>query len=95
MLKANRIALDRLMSADPVLVDVKPAYEVLEGLTPTTFLHAGPPIEFKDMCPPMQGAVYCALLNEGLAKDIDEAKKWLPTAALPISHVMSSEPSVP
>lgn len=75
MLKANEIALGRLMAADPVLVDVKPAHEVLEGLTPTTFLHAGPPIAFQEMCPPMQGAVYCALLNEGIAKDIDEAKR--------------------
>ena len=74
MLKANALALERLTAADPVLVDVKPAYEVLEGLTPTTFLHAGPPIAFEDMCAPMQGAVYCALLNEGIAKTVEEAK---------------------
>ena len=75
MRNADALALERLTAADPVLVDVKPAHEVLEGLSPTTFLHAGPPIAFADMCPPMQGAVYCALLNEGLAKDIGEAKR--------------------
>lgn len=73
--RANEIALERLMSADPVLVDIKPAGEVLEGMKPTDFLHAGPPIEFEQMCPPMQGAVICALLNEGLAKDPDQARR--------------------
>jgi hypothetical protein len=73
MLKANEIALEKLMGSDPILVDVKPANEVLKGLTKTTFLHAGPPISFEDMCAPMKGAVYCGILNEGLAENIDEA----------------------
>ena len=73
MRKANALALERLTAADPVLVDVRPAHEVLEGLPPTTCRHAGPPIAFADMCPPMQGAVYCALLNEGLAGDLEHA----------------------
>lgn len=75
MLKANEIALSKLMESDPILVDVKPANELLEGLTKTTFLHAGPPINFEDMCGPMKGAVYCGILNEGLAENIDEAMK--------------------
>lgn len=73
MLKANEIALGKMFESDPILVDVKPAYEVLKGLTKTTFLHAGPPINFEDMCAPMKGAVYCGILNEGLAKNIEEA----------------------
>ena len=73
--KANDTALERLLAADPVLVDIRPAGEVLEGMKPTDFLHAGPPIEFERMCPPMQGAVYCALLNEGIAKNIEEARR--------------------
>ena len=75
MLKANKIAIDRMKSADPVLVDIQLAKDVIEGLDQKTFLHAGPPIEFKDMCPPMQGAVYCAILNERLADNIEDAKK--------------------
>lgn len=74
MQKANEIAVGRLMSSEPVLIDVKPAYEVLNGLERNTILHSGPPIEFEQMCEPMKGAVYCALLNEGIAKDIEEAK---------------------
>ena len=74
MQKANEIAVGRLMASEPVLIDVKPAYEVLNGLERNTILHSGPPIEFEQMCEPMKGAVYCALLNEGIAKDIEEAK---------------------
>lgn len=75
MLKANEEAVRRLISAEPVLVDVKPAYEVLEGLERNTILHSGPPLEFAQMCEPMKGAVYCALLNEGIAQNLEEAKQ--------------------
>lgn len=73
MLKANREAIKRMMAADPVLVDIQLVKDVVPGMQPNIFLHAGPPIAFKDMCPPMQGAVYCAILNEGLADTIEEA----------------------
>lgn len=75
MLKANKIAIERMEKCDPVLVDIRQAKDVLKGFKKNIFLHAGPPIEFKDMCPPMQGAVYCALINEGFAKNVEEAKK--------------------
>ena len=39
---ANREALRRLVAAEPVLVDVRPALEVVPGMSPTTLLHAGP-----------------------------------------------------
>lgn len=82
MLTANEKALKNLISSDPVLVDVKMAHEVLPGLTKTTFLHAGPPISFEKMCAPMKGAVYCALLNEGLAKTVEEAKEVARSGAI-------------
>lgn len=75
MLTANKIAMERMAAADPVLVDIQLAGDVLPGLEKNTLLHAGPPIAFENMCPPMQGAVYCALINEGLAKDPEEARK--------------------
>lgn len=75
MIKANEVALTKLMESDPILVGVKPASEVIEGLTKKTLLHAGPPISFEKMCAPMKGAVYCALLNEGLAQSVEEAKE--------------------
>src|SRR5262249_10917515 len=41
---ANREALRRVLDAHPVLVDVRPALEVVPGMTPTTVLHAGTPL---------------------------------------------------
>lgn len=75
IMKANEIALSRLMAAEPVLKDVRPAGEVLKGMRKTDILHAGPPIEFEDMCAPMQGAVYCVLLYEGIATDLADAQQ--------------------
>jgi hypothetical protein len=63
---ANAEALRRLVEADPVLVDCAPAGEVL-GLEARTVLHAGPPIDWPAMCPPLQGAVVGALRYEGWA----------------------------
>lgn len=75
MLRANEEVLRRMRECDPVLVDIQLAKDVLKDFKKNIFLHAGPPIEFENMCAPMKGAVYCALINEGFAKDIEEAKE--------------------
>jgi hypothetical protein len=43
-------------------------------MTPTTILHAGPPIEWKRMCGAMRGGIIGALLYEGLANTPEEAE---------------------
>jgi hypothetical protein len=63
---ANAEAVRRLVAAEPVLVDCVPAAEAL-GLEPCTVLHAGPPIRWEAMCPPLQGAVVGAIRYEGWA----------------------------
>jgi hypothetical protein len=73
---ANRLALERLIAAEPRLVEVRPAGEVLAGMTPTTILHAGPPIEWGNMCGAMRGGIVGALLYEGLA-DTPQAAEQL------------------
>lgn len=69
---ANQQVLQIMNDAQPVLLAVKPAHQVIEGLTPNTILHSGPPIQWEDMCGPMQGAVLGAIRFEGLA-DTEEA----------------------
>lgn len=66
VVEANKQAFSRLDSAMPYWVDVVVASEAI-GLEKLTLLHAGPPIEWIDMCVPMQGAVIAALKYEGLA----------------------------
>lgn len=62
-----------MQNAEPVLVDIETAEDVIPGMTKKTILHAGPPVEWDDMCGPMRGAVIGALIYEGLAEDEDEA----------------------
>ena len=72
---ANRDAVGRLLSAQPVLVDVRPAIEVVPGMRPDLILHAGPPIDWARMSGPLRGAVIGALLYEGRAKTAAEAEQ--------------------
>ena len=72
---ANREALRRLGAAQPVLVDVRPAIEVVPGMTPTTLLHAGPPLAWERMSGPVRGAVIGALVYERLAETPEEAER--------------------
>jgi hypothetical protein len=73
--KANREALNRMISADPVLVDVIPAKEAIPTLTDRMILHAGPPIGWEDMCGPLRGAIAGIAVYEGWASDLAEAEK--------------------
>jgi Protein of unknown function (DUF1116) len=79
---ANREALGRLGAAQPVLVDVRPAIEVVPGMTPTTLLHAGPPIPWDRMSGPVRGAVIGALLYERLAETPEEAERLAESGSL-------------
>ncbi len=70
---ANAEALERVLSAEPMLIDVIPAREAIPNLKDRMILHAGPPITWDRMCGPMQGAVMGIIVFEGWAKDLDEA----------------------
>ena len=73
--RANARALKRMMSGDPILVDVVPASEAIPALEPGTILHAGPPVEWARMCGPMRGAVQGIAVYEGWAADLEEAER--------------------
>lgn len=72
---ANQEALNRILSAQPALVGMSTAGEAIPGMTPTTILHAGPPVDWEHMCGPMRGAVMGGLIYEGLAANLEEAEK--------------------
>ena len=71
--RANDEALSRMLSGDPVLVDVIPASEAMPDLAPGTILHAGPPIDWSRMCGPMRGAVSGIAVFEGWADNLEDA----------------------
>lgn len=70
---ANQEALARITAAQPILVDVRRACEVVPGMTDRSIFHAGPPIPFQRMAGPMRGAVIGAILYEGLAQTESDA----------------------
>jgi hypothetical protein len=73
--KANREALARILSAEPVLADVRRAGELIPELDAARLmLHAGPPIEWARMCGPLRGAVCGAIVFEGWAADLAAAE---------------------
>jgi len=73
--EANKLAVERIVNSQPVLIGFDKAINCVPGMTKTTILHAGPPIAFENMSGPMKGAVTGALVFEGLAKDIEDAFK--------------------
>jgi hypothetical protein len=71
--QANTTAVERIMSARPMLTGVATARDVIPGMKDNLLLHAGPPIEWKRMSGPLRGAMIGAMLFEGLAKNEKEA----------------------
>ncbi len=71
--QANQTAVDRMMSARPILKGVATARDVIPGMKDNLLLHAGPPIEWVRMSGPLRGAMIGAMLFEGLAANEAEA----------------------
>ena len=74
---ANAEAFNRIVSADPVLVDIRPAGEVVPGLEDRMVLHSGPPVEWRNMSGAQKGAVIAMTIFEGWADDIPSAEELL------------------
>lgn len=70
---ANREAVRRMCAARPVLVDVRPAVEVVPGMTAGTVLTSGPPMPWSDYHGGQRHAIRCAAVYEGLAATAEEA----------------------
>jgi len=79
---ANAQALERMLAAEPVLVDVRPARELIPTLGRHVMLHAGPPIDWARMCGPMRGAVAGAIVYEGWAPDLAAAEALAASGAI-------------
>ena len=93
--KANNEVIDKMKSSQPFLMDVVPAKSVIDILNNKVLLHAGPPIEYKNMTGPMQGSCIGAVLFEGWAKNEEEAKALLESGEVkfsPCHHVNAVGP---
>ena len=70
---ANDRAVAAMQAAEPRVVGIGRAGDLLPGLDERTLLHAGPPIGWADMCGPLRGAIIGAAVHEGIAADPDDA----------------------
>ena len=71
--RANETAVARMIDAEPVLVDMRPAAEVVPGMTPETVLTSGAPMPWSEYTGGQRAAVIGGALFEGLASDEEEA----------------------
>ncbi|WP_101876509.1 DUF1116 domain-containing protein [Lachnoclostridium edouardi] len=73
--EANKQVVERIIQSRPVLIGFDKAINVIPGMKKNMIIHAGPPINWENMCGAMKGAVTGALVFEGLAENIEEAEK--------------------
>lgn len=88
--EANQAVIDKIVSAQPYLIDVVPAKSVIKELNGKVLLHAGPPIKWEQMTEPMKGSCYGAVIFEGWAANEEEADKMLSAGEvefIPCHHV--------
>jgi hypothetical protein len=71
--EANEACVSRIQQGQAAWIDVRLARDVVPGMRDHTVFHAGPPVEWKNMCGPMRGAIIGASLFEGWAKTPEEA----------------------
>jgi len=79
---ANEKCLERIRTSTAVLIDIRPAREVVPGLDGQTVYHAGPPVPWQRMCGPMRGAIIGACMFEGWAETPEEAISLAESGAL-------------
>ena len=79
---ANQQALQRILSSEPILVDILPAGEVIDGLEKYKILHSGPPLAWRNMCGPMRGAIAGIAVFEGWADNLEVAEEMASSGLL-------------
>jgi hypothetical protein len=79
---ANEKAIGIILRGSPKLVGLARAIDIVPGMRPELFLHAGPPITWDRMCGPMRGAVIGGLLYEGKASSPQEAERLAASSAI-------------
>lgn len=94
--EANQAVIEKIVAANPVLLDVAPAKSVIKELNQgKVLLHAGPPILWEHMPDPIMGSCIGAVLFEGWAKDEIGARDLLSQGGvtfIPCHHVQAVGP---
>ena len=73
--EANKKAVEKILSAESILVDIKPAIKAIPGFKSNLITHAGPPIKWERMCRPQKLAIINLIIYEGLADAPEKAER--------------------
>lgn len=82
---ANTEVGRRICEAEPVLVDLRRAGEVVPGMTPTTILTSGAPLPWEAYAGGQRRALLAGAVYEGLAADEGEAERKLDSGEIQVS----------
>jgi hypothetical protein len=83
--RANAATVERMLASEPVLVDVRPALEVVPGMTPETVLTSGAPLPWKAYFGGQRNGVLGGALFEGLADTAEEADAAIRAGAIRVA----------
>ncbi len=84
--KANGKAVERILGAEAVLVDIEPAGEAIPGFKSNMITHAGPPIDWGRMCYTQKFAIANLAVYEGLADSPEAAAKLIGKDEILLEH---------
>ena len=84
--RANAETAARLCRGEPVLVDIRPAIDVVPGMTPETILTSGPPLPIEAYTGGQRRAILYGAVYEGLAEDPDDAERKLANGEITVSN---------
>lgn len=82
---ANARTFERLVKADPVLVDVQRAIDVVPGMMRNTVLTSGPPLPWSQYMGGQRNAIIGGVLFEGLASGAEDASKKLAAGEITVA----------
>ncbi len=84
--QANKKAVDRVVAAEAVLVDVSPASKSLPGYKENLITHAGPPIPWERMCMAQKIAMSNLAIYEGLAESSQKVETAVRRGEILVEH---------
>ena len=89
MQSANQRAVQSIVDAEPVWVDVQRASECIPDLPSRTVLHSGPPLPFEKLCGLHQRGAINGAIFEGWATDEADAERQLRADRIHVDSAMN------
>jgi len=92
---ANAEVVRRLDASAPMLVEIRPAHEVVPDLEDRTLLHCGPRISYDQVCDPLRRSMRAAVVAEDWAADIAGAERLLSAGEIRLESASYHQTVVP